>query len=196
MLLAYDMDGRMRVSDANLSKARVDPYRGSEIPRWRELGLDPSRTYRLLRDGDELRKAATTFNGVPVLRSHQRLFSQEYIPRPVDIVGTTGTNAVFVAPYIRNSLHVWTKAAIAGGESGDKREVSAAYEYRPDMTPGTYRGAAYDGRMTDIRAINVALVPRARAGRDMAIIGDARPHSFVSKLRPLTRTSPSEARAY
>jgi hypothetical protein len=181
MILAYDRDGRLRVADANLTRAGVDRYRGSEISGWRRLGLDPSAHYRMLRDGGELARAAKSFNGVPVLAHHKN-----HLPRPVDIIGTTGTDARFEAPFIRNSLHVWTKAAISGVESGDKREISAEYAYDADMTAGTFRGASYDGIMRNIRARNVALVPRARSGRSMAIVGDARrgPIRITENRRP------------
>ncbi|MFY3690853.1 DUF2213 domain-containing protein, partial [Achromobacter xylosoxidans] len=34
-----DVDGRMHVEISNISKATVNPYRGSEIPDWEALGL-------------------------------------------------------------------------------------------------------------------------------------------------------------
>jgi uncharacterized protein len=192
MLLALDQDGRLHVAASNISRAAVNPYHGDEVPGWEALGLSPSKIYQLLRDGGELRKAAKTFNAVPILDHHIK----NRIPRPLDVVGTTGSGAKYEHPYIRNSIHVWTDAAIAGIKSGDRAELSAAYDYRPDMRPGTFRGVAYDGVMRDIRAVNVCLVARSRAGHDMAIIGDARPHNFVSKLRPSLSTADSEARAY
>lgn len=54
----YDQDGRLHVAITPISKANVCPYLGSEIPDWEELGLDAQRTYRLLRDPDELARAA------------------------------------------------------------------------------------------------------------------------------------------
>ena len=32
--------GRMHVANAHICMAGVNPYKGSEIPGWRELGLD------------------------------------------------------------------------------------------------------------------------------------------------------------
>ena len=61
---------------------------------------------------------------------------------------------------------------VVGIESDEQRELSAAYRYRADMTPGTYQGARYDGVMRDIRANHVALVATGRAGSDV-VVGDS-----------------------
>ena len=145
----------------------------------------------MFRDGGELAKAALTFNGVPLLRRHIKT----YIPHPLDVVGTTGTNAKFEHPYLRNSLAVWTAEAIAGIESGDRAELSAAYEFDADMRPGTTRqGAAYDGVMRNIRAAHVCLVPRSRPGRDM-VVGDGargmRRSSFAGRFPEVYRIAVS-----
>jgi uncharacterized protein len=166
----YDQDGRMRVEMTNISKACVNPYLGSEIPDGDRLGLDPKRVYQLLRDPEELAKAAETFNGVPLLDTHVPSTAWDH-PKG-KVVGTTGTDAVFEAPYLKNSLIVWTADAIQGIESGEQRELSCGYRYRADMTPGTYDGVQYDGVMRDIRGNHVALVAAGRAGPDV-VVGDS-----------------------
>ena len=60
------------------SKAAVNPYRGDEIPRWDELGLDPNKVYRLLRDPVELEKAAPTFAGKPLLWGHRAVTANDH----------------------------------------------------------------------------------------------------------------------
>lgn len=40
---SFDQDGRLRVREANISRACVNPYAGDEIPGWERLGLDPGR---------------------------------------------------------------------------------------------------------------------------------------------------------
>src|SRR3954451_23679417 len=64
------VDGYLRVSTSPISKAAVNPYRGDEIPDWQSLRLDPTRVYRMLREPDELRRAAATFDVLPVLSRH------------------------------------------------------------------------------------------------------------------------------
>ena len=66
----YDADGKLHVELKPISKAKVCVYYGREIPGNEELGLIPDKAYRLLRDPEELRKAANTFNNQPLLNTH------------------------------------------------------------------------------------------------------------------------------
>lgn len=170
-LRTVDEFGRMRVEMSNISKATVNPYRGAEIPKYESLGLDPDKVYYLLRDPVELAKAAPTFNGLPILDRHVPVSadapSQEYT------VGSTGTDAVFDEPYLRNSLILWTAGAIAGVKSKQQTELSSAYSYDADMTPGTFGGMRYDGVMRNIKGNHVALVEVGRAGPDV-VVGDSK----------------------
>lgn len=176
----YDADGRLHVTISNISKANVCPYRGLEIPDYQTLGLDPDRVYQLLRDPAELEKAAATFNNLPLLIRH--------VPVTVDapsrelVVGSTGTDAAFTDPYLTNSLVIWTAEAIAGVETQEQQELSAAYRYVADMTPGTYKGLRYDGIMRNIRGNHLALVEAGRAGSDV-VVQDSRLKGPMMKIR-------------
>ena len=165
-----DVDGRLHVEISNISKCAVNPYLGREIPGCAALGLDPMRTYMLLRDADELQRAAPTFNNIPLLSRHVPVTADR--PQKELVVGSTGTDAVFDAPYLKNSLVVWDSVAIAGIESKAQTELSSAYRYEADMTPGTFEGVAYDGVMRNIRGNHVALVEIGRAGPDV-VVGDS-----------------------
>jgi hypothetical protein len=165
-----DENGYLRVAVSNISKAAVNGYLGSEIPNCEQLGLDPTRMYQLLRDPDELEKAAPTFNGVPILNRHIPVAAEK--PPKEAIIGAFGTDAEFKKPFLRNSLVVWDASSIAGIETGDQREISCAYRYDPDMTPGTFQGAPYDGVMRNLRANHGAIVPDGRAGSDV-VVGDS-----------------------
>ena len=175
---AIDPDGRMHVEITNISKANVCPYIGREIPKWRELGLDPDRVYQMLRDPEELEKAAPTFNNLPLLSQHVPVTAAA--PQQELVVGSTGTDAVYEAPYLRNSLVVWVKDAIDAIESETRKELSCAYRYRADMTPGTYEGQKYDGVMRDIVGNHVALVKDGRAGDDV-VVCDSMERLLMSK---------------
>lgn len=166
----FDKDGRLHVAVANISKANICPYVGKEIPGWEKLDLDPSKIYRLLRDPEELAKGAATFNGIQLLRRHEPVDAEDH--RMWDIVGTTGTDSRFEPPYLKNSLHIWSKDGIDLVESGAQREISSGYHYDPDMTPGVFDGQPYDGVMRNIRGNHVALVKDGRAGPDV-IVGDS-----------------------
>jgi uncharacterized protein len=159
----YDADGRMR-SIANISKACVSPYRGEEIPDWEALGLDPNREYRLLRDPEELRKAAATFSGLPLLARHVPISAKDH-PREL-IVGTVGTDCRFDDPYLVATSVIWDQGAIDRIESGEQCEISCGYRYVPDMTAGRFRNQRYDGVMRSIEGNHVALVETGRVGSD------------------------------
>lgn len=175
---SYDKDGRLYVAQSNISKAAVNPYYGKEIPLSKELGLQPEKIYYLLRDPDELAKAAPTFRNLPLLSEHTPVSADE--PRKDIVVGSTGSDVEFADGFLRCSLSVWDAAAIAGIESEQQMELSSAYHYRADMTAGEFDGTRYDGVMRDIVGNHVALVDVGRAGRDV-VVADQDPfinHNF------------------
>lgn len=170
-LRTFDHDGRLHVAASNISKATVNPYRGEEIPDYEALGLDPQKIYWLLRDPEELAKAAPTFNNIPILDRHVPVHADE--PQKEFVVGSTGTDSNFNGKFLSNSLVIWDSVAIAGIETKVQRELSSAYRYDADMTPGNFAGASYDGIMRNIRGNHVALVEVGRAGPDV-VVGDSK----------------------
>lgn len=168
-----DANGRLQISRTNISKANVNAYYGREIPGSEELGLEPNKLYRLWRHPDELRKAAKTFNNIPVLSKHIPDFPND--PPNEFRVGVTHSNAEFDGTYLTVGMSIWDNSAIAGIESGEQRELSASYKYVADMTPGvTPDGEPYDGVMRDIFGNHEALVPDGRAGPDV-LVADSLP---------------------
>lgn len=179
---SIDVDGRLHVKLSNISKANVCPYYGREIPGAESLGLTADKVYMLLRDPEELARAAPTFNNIPLLSKHVAVSADE--PQKDLIVGSTGTNAVFESPYLKNSLVVWDAVAIAGIQTKEQCELSSAYRYTADMTPGVYEGAAYDGVMRNIQGNHVALVEVGRAGPDV-VVGDSDPFQQPMEYDPM-----------
>ncbi len=179
----YDADGKMHVEMTPISKANVCVYYGKEIPGWQDLGLEPEKAYRLLRDPEELRKAAGTFNNQPLLNTHIAVTITD--PPKDAIIGSTGESAEFDGTYLKNSMVIWDVNSIIGVENKQQREISSSYRYRPDMTPGEYEGEAYDGVMRDIVCNHVAIVPSGRAGPDV----------FVYDSKPTGSTLMSKAKA-
>ncbi|MFZ5104503.1 DUF2213 domain-containing protein [Enterobacter roggenkampii] len=167
---SFDKDGRLHIEVTPISKANVCPYYGREIPNSRSLGLQPDKVYYLLRDPKELAKAATTFNNIPLLNEHIPVTAAD--PQKMAVVGSTGTDAEFDGTYLKNSLVVWDADSIAGIETDEKKELSSAYRYVADMTPGVHEGQPYDGVMRDIVGNHVALVIEGRAGSDV-VVGDS-----------------------
>ena len=166
-LRSKDVDGRLHIERCNISKAVVNPYLGSEIPGFKELGLNPGQTYYMLRDPEELKKAAPTFNNLPVLLHHIPVTADD--PQQDLVVGTTGSDAEFDAPYLCTSMAIWTAEAITLIETEQQQQLSSAYRYDPDMTPGVHEGVRYDGVMRNIVGNHVALVEVGRAGPDVVV---------------------------
>ena len=183
----YDVDGRLHVARSNISKANVCTYNGSEIPDSQSLGLDPNRVYKLLRDPKELESAAATFNNIPVLSQHVPVSAEDH--QPDLVVGSTGTDAEFVVPYLTNSLVIWSQDAIDAIESEAQKELSCAYRYTADMTPGTYMGRSYDGVMRGIVGNHLAIVPEGRAGSDV-VVADGRANGMRKALAEFRKLCP------
>lgn len=182
-----DADGRMHVSGTNISKACVNEYLGSEIPDYKELGLVPGRLYRLYRDPEELKKGARTFARLPVLDKHVPVDAENH--RKGIVIGTTGSDPKFVHPFLKNSIAFWTQEAIDDIESEERKELSSAYRYRADMTPGVSpEGEQYDGVMREIVGNHVALVKQGRAGPDV-VVGDSKENLDMAKAAAVKMTN-------
>lgn len=166
-----DDNGYMHVSLTPISKAQVSPYLGKELEGWEEQKLDPDRIYYGLRDPDELKKAAPTFNGMPLLLNHHEMDAN--VQPKEFVVGSTGTDAEFDAPYLMNSLSITDADAVQGVQDGTMKELSCCYFFTADFTPGTYKengqDVPYDFVMRNIRGNHVALVEQGRAGHDVAV---------------------------
>ncbi|WP_096978827.1 DUF2213 domain-containing protein [Escherichia coli] len=168
--------GRLQVEISNISKANVCPYYGREIPKFEALGLEPDKIYRLYRDPDELKKAVSTFNNIPILCIHTPDFPGD--PPREYRVGSTHSSAAFDGTYLTNGLSIWDNSAIAGIETGEQKELSSSYQYVADMTPGkSPDGEEFDGVMRDIVGNHVALVGNGRAGPDV-VVGDSLPQEL------------------
>ena len=165
---SYDVDNRLHVSVTNLSKSNVCEYLGREIPSYEEHGWKANERYKLWRHPEELRKAAKTFNNLPLLSRHVPVSADEHHPNLT--VGSTGTDAVFEEPYLKNSLVIWAADSISDVEQGIKKELSCGYRYTLDPTSGvTPSGEEYHGVMRSIIGNHVSLVPEGRAGPDVVV---------------------------
>jgi hypothetical protein len=165
---SFDKDGRLRVRAVPISRVGISVYEGREIPGWRLLGLDGGRKYRMLRHPDELKKAARTFSNVPLLSEHAKRGAPH---RPELVIGAVASDPHFDGDLLKAGMCIWSAAAIWAIQSGERRQLSCAYAYSlPSMTRGTWMGAAYDGKMVDLRGTHVALVEEGRAGPECAIM--------------------------
>lgn len=155
-----DADGRMRVKDCILSTAEVNPYPGSQIPKWESLGLEPRKIYELYRDPDELEKAVPTFEGIPLMVKHIVQTAEQ--PRKEYQAGAVHS-ITFDGKHLRGDLLVSDAYAIGLIESDELSDLSCGYRYDPVMQPGEAGGTKYDGVMRNIQGNHVALVDDGRA---------------------------------
>lgn len=92
-----DENGFLHVESSHISKATVSPYYGREIPGHDELGLNPDEIYQVYRPAEELKKAAPTFNNLPVLLRHEPLSADEISQNPDVkglVIGSTGSDGI------------------------------------------------------------------------------------------------------
>ena len=173
----FDKDGHLHIARANISKANVCPYLAEEIPGWRELGLQPGKTYRLYRDPVEVEKAAPTAAGKPILITHQPVTAQDYPAGKV--IGAIDGDVEWRSPYLTAPLTIWPKAAIDLIESEKQRELSLGYRYTCDLTPCNVNGERADGVMRNIVINHLALVQEGRAGKDCYVADSADEHQWA-----------------
>ena len=172
---SVDENGFLHVKISPLTRVQVAPYYGKEIPGWRSLGLDPDKIYKGYRPESELKKATTieSINGIPIQLRHHPDFAED--PAKDTRIGATGTDGKYASPYLMNSLHFFDKKARDLIESDALRELSLAYRYKPDFTPGrTEDGQEYDFIMRDISGNHLALVEQGRAGHEVLVYDSKR----------------------
>lgn len=188
----YDRNNHLIVDKTIITKAAVNPYLGSSIPRWRELGLDPNKEYMLLRDPEELRKSLDTFKGLQLLKRHIPVDASQ--PEKESTIGSIGTDITMDDEgRVWSSLRVFDQEGIDYIESKALGELSAGYAYDAVMKSGTFNGVPYDGIMTNIHGNHVAIVERGRIGSD-AIIADSIEGQLMAKNVVLKKGSLAKLR--
>jgi hypothetical protein len=184
---------RLHVKHAPITKACVSPYYGHEIPKGKELGLEPNKIYQLLRDPEEIKKGAASSHNIPLL--------DEHVPHSPDdhdgdiTVGTVGSESEYEHPILYNSLAVWSRDGIDHVHSGDQKELSSAYGYDADMTPGTYEGKPYDGVMRNMKFNHVCMVKKGRVGSDIALDEALQPLSPLEEILMSNKAKLKSAKA-
>lgn len=175
-----DNNGHLIVKRTVITKAAVNPYRGSEIPNSEQLGLDPNKIYYLLRCPVELERGMNTFAAVQLLKRHIPVDATD--SQKESTVGAIGSEfEMDDEGRVWAMLRVHDQEGIDYIQSGKMQELSAGYAYTPDMTEGVYNGEHYDGVMRNIQGNHVAIVERGRIGRD-AIVADYMPNEIEDYL--------------
>ena len=177
---SIDSNGFMHIKYSPFTKEQVAPYYGREIPGWEAAGLQADKTYYGYRSAEELSKPETveSLNGIPVQFRHHPDFADA--PAKETRVGAAGTDAEWKRPYLFNSMTIYDDKAKSVINNGFMRELSLAYQYKPEFKKGTFDGKPYDFIMRNIRANHIALVEEGRAGKDVLV--------YDSKPKPIPKT--------
>jgi len=152
-------DGSIICTDAPIARTGEMEYLA------RELGLDgdPDRVVKVVREAEDVFDAAAlaSFEGAYVTDGHPpRLLTAEtaapYVRGHVEHIRRSGRQVI-------GDLHIFDPALASDIRSGRKRELSCGYDctWLP-LPDGRYR-------QKNIRGNHVAVVPKGRAGRDVAI---------------------------
>ena len=89
-------------------------------------------------------------------------------------VGHAGSHVRFSDGFVEVALVITDQDAIDAVQRGDAQEVSAGYRVDYDPTPGvTPNGESYDGIQRNIRVNHIAVVSKARAGREARLLLDS-----------------------
>jgi len=82
--------------------------------------------------------------------------------------GAVGDVVTADGDYVTATVGVFDGALIEAIERGES-ELSCGYRCDLDMTPGEWNGEKYDAKQINIRYNHLAVVPRGRAGHDVAL---------------------------
>jgi hypothetical protein len=169
-LREIDADGHLHVGRNVITTAGVSEYCGAEVIDWQRLRLDPNKLYSLFRPPEEIKRAAPSLHGKPLLISHRPISAADH---PHALTVGTIINPIWNDPELTAELVVWDKDAIDRILDGSERSLSAGYAYVPRMGNGIYQGVTYQITMTQLRYNHVTLcsVPRVAS----AMVGDSRP---------------------
>lgn len=161
-----DINGYLLVKGNPISKVGVFPYMGSEIG-----APNPNRIYQVYRPEEELSDPETleSFNLLPFINDHEFLGKDGTPAEKKGVQGTTGENATFDFPYLKNSLRVYSTFLKDQIEAG-KTELSPSYRCDYEFSSGVFDGQKYDAIQRNIRGNHLALVDKGRTGPDVAVL--------------------------
>lgn len=156
------------VADAKVARTGIQTYLGSEV------GRSDMETVRIYRPEEEVfaQDAMHSYGYRPMTLEHPGKMVDATNWRAVAI-GQTGGEVVRDGEFVRIPMVLMDAAAIRAFEGG-KRELSMGYTseivFRDGVTP---EGEPYDAIQTQLRMNHLALVDRARGGKELRI-GDGR----------------------
>lgn len=165
-----DFNGWIEIKRNPISKVGVYPYLGRSI----DATLDPDKIYMVLRPEEELSNPKTieSFRLIPWIDEHVMLGPPEsgmVAPELKGIEGIIGEDVFFENDTLYGNLKVFSDN-MDGLIGSGKRQLSAGYRCRYEISTGIWNGQRYDAIQRDIRGNHLALVHEGRMGPDVAVL--------------------------
>lgn len=175
----YDQNHFFTVNANPITKAGIFRYSGKQIMSKKNppsMALDPNKIYNVLRPAEELAapECIESFKLLPFIDGHAMLGEENKGHTPAEkkgIHGVIGETVYFEEPYLLAKLKVFSEKMGADIDKG-KKEVSAGYRCRYEITSGIWNGQQYDAIQRQIRGNHVALVPDGRCGSDVSVLDE------------------------
>lgn len=166
-----DRNGFKEIKNNPISKVGVFPYLGKEIPG----SPNPNGIYHVYRPAEELSdpECINSFRLLPWVIDHTMLGD---IPGGIPaeakgVHGVIGEQVYFENDTLYSNLKIFSDTLddVIHDEENAKRELSCAYTFLLDPTPGVYQGQAYQYVQRKIRGNHLASVEQGRMGPEVYV---------------------------
>ena len=179
------------IKDNPMTKIGVFPYLGRQI----SPELEPDKIYQVLRPEEELTSPETlkSLELIPLVNEHTMLGTKDGMMPAEEkgVHGVTGQHPKVQKPLITNDLKVFSEELKNEIENG-KKELSAGYSCRYDLTPGEYNGQHYDAIQRDVRFNHIALVGEGRMGKDVRVMDSIYTYDSITDIKNKEKQMPQE----
>lgn len=151
-------------ANAFVVRTGLQSYQGKEIDPENRLGIRDKAVVTLLRSPEEVfhKDSIASFARKPMTNDHPSAAVVADNWKELAI-GETDSEILRDGESLRIPFTIRATKDIQAIKDG-RRELSAGYDSRLDMTPGIYNGQPYDGIQREIRCNHIAVVDRGRAG--------------------------------
>ncbi len=147
---------------APITRAGLRQVKGSKIPYWNLWELDPDETYTLFCPPAVLKRAAPTFDNVPLIMDH--------VPAGMALDSVTPIGRTGPGTRYRDEFLVANITVDPAVRWMQRRQLSVGYTYSIDMIPSfTADGLPYDGIFTGMTGRHVGLVKIGKCGPECSL---------------------------
>lgn len=184
-----DYNGWIEIKDNPISKVGVFAYLGRNVDK----KFDPDEIVMVLRPDEELASPKTieSFRLIPWIDNHVMLGNPESgmtSPEEKGVEGVIGEDIYFDDGILYANIKVFSSNLDDLIDHG-KRELSAGYRCRYELSSGVWNGQRYDAIQRDIRGNHLALVHEGRMGPDVAVLDQLR---FTFDARDIQMAEPDK----